>query len=548
LILFEDDHLLVVNKPPGISTHAVHIYGSAGLFDWLRNREPRWSTLATHQRLDKGTSGVLAFAKSSLANQSLAQQFRLRTLQKTYWLQTDRNPGSLPIRLQSQLPKPATTRTHSLEPNTPGLNAETTFELVDYSAHRWTLRAIPHTGRSHQIRMHAREAGFPILGDTRYGGSPSHRLHLHSHTLTLTHPATLAPIEFRADINFNSTPQTQLRRALWPEFSETQPSPNPTPIHTAWRLVHGASDGFPGWYVERIQKNLRSVADSPLTSDQQAHLMAWIHELNLDGFSHQIRAQTILSPPPTPPATKAEDVAPTLGPHLAPTTHLIHENGVRFWVQLNASPENPLHLDQRDNRRRLLTRHVARNFALIAPEFTDEIAVLDTFPLSDGFSLCAAISGAHITNLRSSSPPDPTAITSFQLNNVDPSQHNLHPCTDIGQSLLHRFHDLTTHYNLILLDASAVAQPPLTCNSTSSPQDWEQLILCALEKLKPQGVIFCSSRDPHLRHDAFLHSIQVAVSKAQRHITQEFFAPQPPDFPTSAVEPGYLKSCWLRIR
>ena len=78
LILFEDDHLLVVNKPPGWNTHAPSPYAGEGIYDWLRHREPRWANLATLHRLDKETSGVLIFSKSTQANRSLAEQFLQR--------------------------------------------------------------------------------------------------------------------------------------------------------------------------------------------------------------------------------------------------------------------------------------------------------------------------------------------------------------------------------------------------------------------------------------------------------------------------------------
>src|SRR5947208_9632057 len=95
LILFEDDHLLIVNKPAGMNTHAPSPYAGEGIFDWLRHREPRWASLAIIHRLDKDTSGVMVFSKTALANQSLTQQFAGRQVVKKYLLQTDRpvKPG-----------------------------------------------------------------------------------------------------------------------------------------------------------------------------------------------------------------------------------------------------------------------------------------------------------------------------------------------------------------------------------------------------------------------------------------------------------------------
>src|SRR5690349_3134278 len=91
LIVFEDDDLLVVNKPSGWNTHSPSPYAGEGIYDWLRHREPRWATLAIIHRLDKETSGILVFGKSTRANHSLTQQFSGRSIRKTYWLWTDRS-------------------------------------------------------------------------------------------------------------------------------------------------------------------------------------------------------------------------------------------------------------------------------------------------------------------------------------------------------------------------------------------------------------------------------------------------------------------------
>jgi 23S rRNA-/tRNA-specific pseudouridylate synthase len=85
-LLFEDDHLLVINKPAGLNTHSPAPYAGEGLYDWLRHREPRWADLSIVQRLDKETSGVIVFGKTPLANRSLTDQFTRRTLHKRYLL------------------------------------------------------------------------------------------------------------------------------------------------------------------------------------------------------------------------------------------------------------------------------------------------------------------------------------------------------------------------------------------------------------------------------------------------------------------------------
>src|SRR5229473_1470454 len=86
LILFEDEHLLVVNKPAGMNTHAPSPFAGEGIYDWLKHRQERWATLAIIHRLDKETSGVLVFGKTPAANRSLTGQFTQHTIRKQYRL------------------------------------------------------------------------------------------------------------------------------------------------------------------------------------------------------------------------------------------------------------------------------------------------------------------------------------------------------------------------------------------------------------------------------------------------------------------------------
>src|SRR5262245_54554311 len=103
LILFEDDHLLVINKPAGWNTHSPSPFAGEGVYDWLRHREPRWASLAIIHRLDKETSGVLAFSKTARANRSLTEQFARRAVHKRYVLMTDRPMRKKQIVIKSSL-------------------------------------------------------------------------------------------------------------------------------------------------------------------------------------------------------------------------------------------------------------------------------------------------------------------------------------------------------------------------------------------------------------------------------------------------------------
>ena len=159
LILFEDEHLLVVCKPSGINTHKPDRFTPDGLHEWLTQRKPQWRNLAVLHRLDKDTSGVLVFGKSARANQSLTEQFTAHTIVKEYLLLAAARPTRPRFRAKST-------------------GAATEFELIGPHAGLFLVRAQPITGKTHQIRRHAADNGFPIVGDALYGGDPAPRLML----------------------------------------------------------------------------------------------------------------------------------------------------------------------------------------------------------------------------------------------------------------------------------------------------------------------------------------------------------------------------------
>ena len=102
-VLHEDEHLLVVHKPAGWNTHAPSPYAGAGIYEWLRDREPRWASLAIVHRLDKETSGVLVFAKTPLANRALTGQFTRHEVGKRYLLLTDRPVPAAKLQVETAI-------------------------------------------------------------------------------------------------------------------------------------------------------------------------------------------------------------------------------------------------------------------------------------------------------------------------------------------------------------------------------------------------------------------------------------------------------------
>ena len=201
LIIHEDDDLLVVNKPANWNTHAPTPWSGEGIYEWLRQREPRWAQLAIIHRLDKETSGVMVFTKTKAAAKSLTEQFTEREVQKRYVLLTDK-----PVKLEKYHARSHMTKVGSDFVSRPvsagGELAETFFVRGELKGGKTQLIAEPKTGRTHQIRLHAQDLGFPILGDVRYGGSAQSRLCLHAAEIEFEHPTTGKTVKYSAPVAF----------------------------------------------------------------------------------------------------------------------------------------------------------------------------------------------------------------------------------------------------------------------------------------------------------------------------------------------------------
>lgn len=525
-ILHEDEHLLVVNKPAGWNTHAPSPYTGEGIYDWLKHREPRWAQLALIHRLDKETSGVLVFGKTPLANRSLTDQFARRVVRKEYLLLTDRAPAARAFTVESRIARageryvsraggePAETRFQIRNPEFKFRNANGQ-EMV---AGEW--RAEPATGRTHQIRVHAAERGLPILGDTLYGGTAFSRVCLHALNLELQHPASGERIAFRAPVDFGADARLAVRAAIL-DATTTD----------AFRLLHGGSDGWPGWYVERLGDYLLSQSESPLSNAQRKFLEATHRRIYHKPLSRQVRRATVVES--SPQSVLGEP---------APERFLIRENGVRFEISFNAGYSVGLFLDQRDNRRRLLTGHIAAEFGLRPPR--SALRVLNTFAYTCGFSVCAALTGDHTTSLDLSKKYLEWGRRNFERNGLDPARHDF----IFGDTFdwLKRLAKKGRQFDVVVLD------PPTFSQSKESgvfraEKDYGRLVQAALPVLPSGGILLASTNAAELAPEKFLDQLTQAVSHAGRKILQQHYAPQPPDFPVSRAEPAYLKTVWLRV-
>jgi 23S rRNA pseudouridine1911/1915/1917 synthase len=208
-ILFQDDYVLAVDKPPGLPTHATADPSRPSLVSHVErflSRMPRGapSVLAVHQRLDRDTSGVVLLGLDPRANAGLARAFADHLAEKAY-LAITRRPARLEsrrFRISAPL-GPATAGRPSVRIGGPDARpAETDVLVREVLGGALLVEVHPLTGRRHQVRVHLAHAGLPIVGDPTYGHADSRvsRLMLHAWRLALPHPLTGEPLRVEAPI------------------------------------------------------------------------------------------------------------------------------------------------------------------------------------------------------------------------------------------------------------------------------------------------------------------------------------------------------------
>lgn len=195
-VVYEDEQLLILNKPSGLAVH-----GGSGLkfgaIEALRALRPNDRYLELIHRIDRDTSGLLMVAKKRSALRRLQQDFREKNIHKYYYAlvmgKWDKNNRIIdePL-LKNEV-------NSIVRVNSNGKPSKTKFKIIEQFKHATLVDASPITGRTHQIRVHAQYTGHPIAWDNRYGDqrfdaytakSGLNRLFLHAHAIDFTHPTT----------------------------------------------------------------------------------------------------------------------------------------------------------------------------------------------------------------------------------------------------------------------------------------------------------------------------------------------------------------------
>jgi len=485
LILFEDEHLLVAHKPSGVNTHKPDRFAPDGLHEWLEKHGRKLSIL---QRLDKDTSGVIIFGKTRLANQSLSRQFESHRVEKRYWLLTTS--------------RPTRQRFHATSPG-----AETEFEFQRAHGPYFLIQARPLTGKTHQIRKHAAANGFPIVGDAEYGGAPAPRLMLHAYSLSLEHPSTQEIVHFQASVPRAFDDGDPLVAAC--EFRELLFDEDTN----AFRWMSSAADGIPGVIVDSYAGNL-------LAQWQTEAVDAALYErLPSVPVYEQI-------------CTKQKRTSPQSIRGALPERFAVRENGLTFLVSFGEGLSPGIFLDQRENRRRLLTMNLTGQ------------TVLNCFAYTGAFSVAAARSGAVTTSVDLSRNYLAWGQANFAANGLDPGAHAF-VAGDVFE-WLRRFAQRRQTWNIVILD------PPTFSTSKhgrafQAERDYGALASLAMPLVTRGGRLLCSTNQRTLAPEHFEAMLQQAARACGRTIASAEFETQPWDFRVVTGEHPYLKTFWLQM-
>lgn len=249
-ILYEDDHMLVINKPPYVTVHGAPSVKEATLVDWLKLKNIRLSTLSGEERhgivhrIDKETSGALVIAKSNEAHTELSKQLEDKSMGR-YYLAIIEPPLRENMVIELPIGRNPNHRLKMAITND-GRYAKSALSKIALSKDgKKELIAIKlFTGRTHQIRVHLQALSRQILGDGLYGfksqNSTIPRVMLHAYVLYLIHPFTKEPLHIYAPLmdDFNETLRHYFRKEDYHENIEPD-------------SIIGSFAAFNGWLFKK---------------------------------------------------------------------------------------------------------------------------------------------------------------------------------------------------------------------------------------------------------------------------------------------------------
>lgn len=388
------DEFIAVNKGFGFRTHRVSD-GQFGLVEYLSEKLQK--ELFVVHRLDKETSGLILFAKTKMAAQKLSSLFENHSIQKIYLLLTDKNIADTKLSVDGHIDKED--NQFVLKPNLTS-NSKTDFQFLKKLGNFSLWQATPETGKPHQIRLHAKKAGIPILGDKDHGGSPFFRLCLHAENLSFEYDSRKIELKSEAPALFATEPANNYETFLQACLEKRTWFYN-IPEQESFRLVHIESEKIRAdkfadhlWIYDYTDKGLTDPEKESIRkfSESQKLKLVIRHMLDRGSGVGGLEKKTINT-------TTAEE------------NWIAREENLKFVLKTNSGFSPGVFLDQRENR-----AWVRKN--------SQEKTVLNLFSYTSGFSVAAALGEASkVTTVDVSAKFLSWSRENFAANEIDEKAH-----------------------------------------------------------------------------------------------------------------------------
>ena len=583
-ILYQDEHIVVVNKPVGLNTHPDE---EADGFDVVSLLKAQLGVtyLGVHHRLDREVSGALVFALQQSANPGLARAFEGRLAEKDY-LAIVR--GRLPQRtgiIDAPLAKALGGRWRVARPGESGSQAaRTRYRVLATGPNQsYTLvRLVLETGRTHQLRIHLAHLGCPIIGDGVYGrpvatihkdpaavaiGDPFPRMLLHATRLTFPHPIsgevlrfeTESPSSFKLAEESHPLPELALaNRLLANGLTALRPSDQAglgrllalaaerrTPLTlsedtTAYRLVNSNGDGLPGITLDRYGSALvlNCYEDGLEAHTPAFKLLSGELARQWPNFSvyakFRPRQLSNLASQTQKAGKTAQEIVPeqpVVGPNQSELT--AQENGLNYLIRPGDGFSPGLFLDMREVR-----AHLA--------EWTTGKTVLNCFSYTSAFGLVSAMHGARrAVNLDAGRKVLDWSKLNYTANGLTPDDFDFIE-GDVFD-WLQRFAKRDQLFDLVLLDPPSYSTVKKT--RWMAEKNYNELATLAVKVVEPKGLLIACTNHAGLTRQAFRQQVLRGIEAANRKAEVIGFYHEPElDFPRTANQEAYLKVLVLRLQ
>jgi len=509
-ILYEDDDWFVVDKPVDISTHSTGP-GDTGLAEWLALHQDR--RLHVCSRLDKGTSGVLLFAKHPGASRRAQIIHEQQEALKTYrFISTRHNRGAEIWQMRTPLA---------------GRECRTRFRLVSEGYGYFCYEATIHRGRTHQIRQHAALAGVPVLGDNQYGEVPFLRLCLHccelswpdiSMSVISEQPDSFSMLQAgQSDFLLDGAVAWE-RRLGWPGL-----------VSNSFRLIHRGEVVLP--VAIDLYDSVLSI--TVFEEYNSLHLRKELHPL-LEYLATRVSWQGGVLRHHVRNPHRNKLIHDTLSWGTVPTTPIMAwEHDLTYAVNINGSQHPGLFLDQRDSRRRIYKAARSRRVA-------------NLFAFTCSFSAAAVAGDAEVVfsvDLAGSSLK--RGRENFALNNLDQSGHGKFIKEDVLKWLARQERkrinapDTFDYWDLIICD------PPVFGAGGGGrvfhvERQWPELVHQIRLLLSGDGVALFANNHRGGRASFYREELQ-------KHFKTVISFTPPLDFPVLAGEPEQVRIYWCEV-